>query len=528
MKDTHTLPEIELELTLRQKFRKRPDLWYAHRFGGDLHDFYWRIHSPEKYSTHEWDGTKEPIATMFRALVKKKWVGIEAATGVGKTYTAPLVIFWFLDCYENSLVVTTAPKKSQLKAVLWKEIEKRYRNFKLIKPLSDLYAEPRIQVIANNPDFADWKVIGEVAGVESGAEVAQKMAGHHAENMLFVLEEASGITEAIWNAIVNTCTASNNLILAIGNPNSQTDTLHKHCLMERVEHIRISALDHPNIVLQQEIIPGAVSQASIDMRAKEYGIESHLYKSRVRGISPEQSTDSLILAKWIDACYQLELPQDDSENAAGVDVANSKDGDAASVAYGQNNHLLDLREFPCPNANHLAYNLIWDDLELQERGFEIYGIPTLAYYQIEGNIGVDAVGVGVGTINAFTDEDFDVTGLQGGALKLAIPKDAEGRELYTFGSLRDQMYFQARQDLQHQRVALHIPKHIFKQLKRELIMPRYSTKTGKIKVEAKEELKKRLGKSPNLADAFVYWNWMRHGWYAPQSTGFFIGAVGSH
>jgi len=66
-----------------------------------------------------------------------------------------------------------------------------------------------------------------------------------------------------------------------------------------VQHIRISAYDHPNIVLKRSIIPGAVTQKSIDIRRDEYGEKSNLYKSRVRGIAPAQAADSLIQRQWI-------------------------------------------------------------------------------------------------------------------------------------------------------------------------------------------------------------------------------------
>jgi len=533
---------IELELKERELYQKRPDLWLVHRFGAKLSDVKWQLHDPEKYATHEWDGTREPIWEIFKSLSNQEWVGVEAATGVGKTYIAPLVIFWFLDCFDRALVVTTAPKKSQLKSVLWKEIEKRFGDFKKIHPRSEIYAEPKIQVIADDKDFADWKLIGEVAGVEAGAEVATKMAGQHAPNMLFVLEEASGISQPIYNAVVNTCTASNNLIFAIGNPNSTDDVLHRHCTMGGVKHIRISGFDHPNLVTGQEIIQGAVSASSIERRLKEYGEKSTLFGSRVRGICPEQSTEALIRAEWIDDCFEngADFEIDEERlNSAGVDVANSKDGDKGAVSYFNGHQLLHLEEFPCPNANHLAYNLVYDESELLEKGFSVYHIPTLEAYDIVENIGVDAVGVGVGTVNTFIDEGYDVTALQGGALKKAIPHDngyddpyddnkkKKPKPLYSFPSLRSQMFVQLKTDFQNRQIDLsHLPKATFLALKKELVSMTYSTKTGQTKVEAKESIKKRLGKSPNLADAVAYGNWMSHGHYMADDEDVFVGACG--
>ncbi|MDR3678901.1 MAG: hypothetical protein P4L41_02970 [Flavipsychrobacter sp.] len=63
----------------------------------------------------------------------KRRVAIEAATGTGKTFTLSRIVLWFLDVYEDSLVVTTGPGESQLKHNLWAEIEKFKDKFKRLR-----------------------------------------------------------------------------------------------------------------------------------------------------------------------------------------------------------------------------------------------------------------------------------------------------------------------------------------------------------------------------------------------------------
>ena len=51
-----------------------------------------------------------------------------------------------------------------------------------------------------------------------------------------------------------------------------------------------------------------------------------------------------------------------------------------------------------------------------------------------------------------------------------------------------------------------------KQLQKELCIIKFQANSAHIEVEKKENIKKRLGgKSPNIADAVVYWNWTRKG-----------------
>jgi hypothetical protein len=103
--------------------------------------------------------------------------------------------------------------------------------------------------------------------------------------------------------------------------------------------------------------------------------------------------------------------------------------------------------------------------------------------------------------------------LQGGQLAKAIQKDAQDKPLFNFNSLRGQMYWELREDLRLGNVRFCVKdKTLLKLLVSELVIPKVEQKE-KIAVESKDAIKKRLGHSPNLADAVVYWNWIRKGHY---------------
>lgn len=530
---------LELAKRSREKsYQRNCDTWLRDRFGEKETLYKWSV-LPE-YENHEWDGTPDPFFTAIKALADGRWVGIEAATSTGKTYFLPRIIYWFLDTFPNSLVITTAPKQDQLRKVLWHEMGQAFPKFKRIRNFAEFLTlsvkvdgrSARTMNMNKEGVYSDvaapgHEAIGFVAGVGAGEDSATKFQGFHRENMLIVLDETPGIHAAVLTAIINTSTAKNNLVIAVGNPDSQIDPLHQFCELQRVEHIIISALDHPNVVCKKDIIPGAVTQSSIDFRRDEYGEESWLYKSRVRGLAPEQGAESLILGSWFDTCDVFEKDKfhgeerDDSEssNAVGIDVANSQNGDAAAVAFGRGNELTEIKEFQCPNANHLAYNLIYDTSTLRTKKCHVYEVPLLEHYEIEDrNIGVDGVGVGSATVNTFLDEGINCVSLMGGQLDYAMRTGTEGEDLYKFASLRAQMYWELREDLRTNSVIFNISNTKYRrQLKKELITPKFKIQGGKIFVESKEEIKKRLGKSPNLADAVVYWNWVRKNYYKQQT-----------
>ena len=515
------------------EYRKNPDKWLVERFGEELRSLKWSEYPG--YENHEWDGTPDPLYRMWKRLCEgpHKWAGAQSATGTGKTYTLARVIFWFLDVFDDSLVVISAPKEDQLNKQVWAEVGKAFPKFKRIRPFAELqksvlYVDNR----QSNEKRARHIATTFVAGVGADEESATKAQGFHRENMLILTEETPGMPLPTLTAFTVTSNSANNRILAVGNPDSIVDPLNNFIeTYNKVEGVRISGMDHPNYVLDKEVIPGCVTRQSVAMINNKYGAESAFAKSRTRGICPSQGTDSLIRMEWIARCtlnspeYKLHGPIEDdrSSNSLGVDVANSDTGDNAALAWGKANKLVRLHEFPCPDANALAYNVIYEDHEIEEMEeiIPLYGTAKLSNMGVSANhIGVDTVGVGAGTGNAFTEKGFDIIPLQGGQDKRFLPidelheetkgfSDTSVKYMYEFVSLRAQMYWELREDLRLGNIILDLPPQILSQLRKELVLITYQTKS-KIIVESKDDLKKKMGgKSPNMADATVYWNWCR-------------------
>jgi hypothetical protein len=456
----------------------------------------------DAYAGHKWDGTANPLKAVLDALANGESVGVESATTTGKTFLAACIVLWFLACFKNALVPTVAPKEDQLELHLWKEIGKLWPRFRAAYPVATK-DHLRIRMV---PGEDAWAAVGFVAGV-SAQEVegsATKAQGFHAEHMLIVFEETPGIKPAIMTAFKNTCRAPHNLRLGLGNPDNQHDELHKLCQSARVRHVIVSAYDHPNVVMDDpNFIPGAVSRQGLEDSVVDDGADSDIFKSRVRGISPSQSVYALIRQEWLDAAAaRFEMNKDKAPPksvkwALGVDVAQSEKGDRSAVSRWRGNTLVGLDVKPCPNATQLGRST-W--LLATEMGCEPW------------HIGVDPIGVGAATVNALDELAANADAHQLGwavqhlnAGYTPLSKASKAPDANLFLNLRGQMYWQLREDLRQGRIA--IPK--IPSLHRELTTPTFEIKSGKVVVESKDEIKKRIGKSPDAADAVVYGNWVR-------------------
>lgn len=479
-----------------QFYQTDPTAWFVDKLGVREETIIWSLNPG--YQKHAWDGTKDPLHKVLLNLADNKNVGVESATGTGKTFLAAGVTMWFLTSWENAIIVTCAPKEAQLTLHMWKEISRNWGQFKLAYPKATysklrLRMKPPIVGEENAPPSEVWAAVGFGVGVGAEEQSATKAQGFHAEHMLIISEETAGQHPAVMTAFANTCVGDHNLMLALGNPDNEHDQLHKFCISSGTEHIRISAHDHPNVVCDNpKIVPGAVTMKSLLKRKEDYGEDSILYKSRGRGICPSESSDALIRRIWLDNAFAkrtdlklLEVYRRNSSPALGVDVANSPNGDKAAVARGEGAIFHEVLSKQCPDANEYGRETV---------------MPLMHQYRISPrNVGVDTVGVGVGCYNELKRLKLEPVPLNGGNTVEPVGEEK-------FGNLRCQMWWQARVDLEKGNIII---MEYDEELFMDLLTPTWKTKGGKIWVESKEEFKKRLGRSPDKGDAFVYWNWVR-------------------
>ena len=491
------------------EYAERPVEWIVEKLGIPIKTLRWSLN--DGYPDHKWDGDKDPIILILEALARGEDVGVESATGVGKTFIAAAIVLWFLACFENSLVITAAPKEDQLLLHVWKEIGNLWEPFEKLFPQAELITG-KIRMKPMDAGKEKWAATAFVCGVGADEESATKAQGFHAQHMLWITEETPGVHRAIMNAIAHTRTDDHNLHLALGNPNHRQDELHRFCENKWVKHIRISAFDHPNIVSKRSIIPGAIGPRRLGERIEEYGEGARLYQSRIRGISPAESEDALIKWEWCVAAAERYNDQSFRVGTAalGVDVANSEDGDKGAIARWDGACCTEVEDFKCPDANLLGSRVV---AEMIDRGID------------QRQVGIDSVGVGAGTVNECKRLGKKVRQIS--SATKAIPRldtdlmwaetneeSTTGRfesrgprvvEVERFDNLRSQVWWWMREDLRKGTCALPDDKELFQ----DLTTPTFKTDNGIIRVEKKEETVKLLKRSPNKGDACCYGNWVR-------------------
>jgi hypothetical protein len=192
------------------------------------------------------------VALQLRGLAAPQVFRVEAGHGVGKTAGAAVLVNWFFDSFAPSVVYTTAPTDNQVRRLLWKEI-KSLRSGKGL-PGKVLPSDPEMIVAANH--FA----VGFTTS-DNGGQGTSRFQGQHGEYLFFVLDEAEGVPEFVFNAVNAMMTGGRVVLcLMLANPQTRTSAFYKAGQASGVQNYRLSVLDHPNVVQGTEIVPGATNR----------------------------------------------------------------------------------------------------------------------------------------------------------------------------------------------------------------------------------------------------------------------------
>ena len=203
-------------------------------------------------------------------------VAIKSGQGVGKTGMEAVALLWFLSCFPYPRVVATAPTKQQLHDVLWSEISKWMSRSPLLSSILK-WTKTYIYMIGNEKR---WFAVARTA------TKPENMQGFHEDNMLFIVDEASGVADPIMEAILGTLTGENNKLLMCGNPTRTSGTFFDAFNGDRALYQRhtVSSADSPR-----------TNKQNIEALIRKYGRDSNVVLVRVYGEFPnmEQGFRSL-------------------------------------------------------------------------------------------------------------------------------------------------------------------------------------------------------------------------------------------
>lgn len=390
----------------------------------------------------------------------RRRISIRSGHGVGKSTAVSWLMLWFLLTRNPCKVVVTAPTAPQLFDALFAELKRWVKE--LPEPIKEL-----LEVKQERIEFKASPESAFISARTSRAEQPEALAGIHSENVLLVADEASGVPEQVFEAASGSMSGHSACTILIGNPVRGSgyfyDTHHK--LSSEWFTMRVSCEESPR-----------VSKEFVREIAMRYGEESNVYRVRVLGEFPKADDDTVIPYELIEAATSRDVSANpDAHEVWGLDVARFGT-DSSCLVKRKSNVILDIRT--------------WRNMDLMT----LTGAVVAEYNAADTKpleILVDSIGLGAGVVDRLRELRLPARGIN------VAESPALGN---TYANLRAELWYKAKAWLEKRDCK--IPNH--ERLIGELAAIRYGfMSNGKLKIESKDEMRRRGLPSPDVADAMV-------------------------
>lgn len=399
-------------------------------------------------------------AEALRSIAEGSRVAIRSGHGVGKTALEGWVILWFLFTRPHSKVIATAPTVRQLYDILWSELSKWLKRSEL---LLELFEWQKTKVVFKS-EAERWFATARTAARP------ENLQGFHDEHLLFVLDEASGISDEIFEAINGALTGSDNRLLMCGNP-TRNSGFFKRAFFEDRTMYRVQKVSSAE--------SGRVSSGYCEQLVRQYGSDSDVVRVRVLGEFPKSESDGLVSLESVEAAMMREL-QYKGSLVIGVDVAR-QGNDLTAFAARIGDCALPIETWRHSDLMATTGKIVHLTRDLMER----YGKSRVS-------IRIDDDGIGAGV----TDRLREVLHVA----KITPCHNGGKARNKKYANFVTECYFTLRERLQEGAISL--PRD--DELSAELTTRKYSlTSSDKLILERKDEFKKRIGRSPDRADALA-------------------------
>lgn len=267
---------------------------------------------------------REILETIPKAIKERKGIAIKSGHGVGKTALASWIINWFMSTRLNPKIPCTAPTQHQLYDILWSELRKWHQK--------NIYGATFDWTATK---FFNKKYPETSFAVARTARTPEGLQGFHGEDLLFIVDEASGVASEIIEVIEGSQTQEGSCVILLGNPTVLSGGFYDafHSKREFYYCFTVSTID----VAQER--PDIADPNYGPKISKKYGEDSDVYRVRVLGEFPTAETNTLIslsLAENASTRVQELGPHEIVE--IGVDVARF--GDDETTIWSRVNNVI--------------------------------------------------------------------------------------------------------------------------------------------------------------------------------------------
>lgn len=221
------------------------------------------------------------ILTAYQRAANKKGkreISIVSGHGCGKSSSFAWIVFHFLFGFENANIACTAPSREQMEDVLWKEISLWHSRMQ-IQTIRSWFAITSDKITVKNREKQWW-----ARAKTASKDKPEALSGVHSDNVLFLIDEASGVDDVVFENGTGSLTNDNYVFIMISNGTKTSGLFYRsHNSPDEqsmYEHLQFSSEDSPIVT------PGFCAKI---LKKANNDKDNDLYRVRVRGLFPKTS-----------------------------------------------------------------------------------------------------------------------------------------------------------------------------------------------------------------------------------------------
>lgn len=420
------------------------------------------------------------------ALPVQRKVAVRGPHGLGKSWMGSVLVNWFATTRDlrgaDWKIITTASAWRHLEVYLWPEIHKWAGRIDF-ETLGRSPYNPRTELL----DLRLKLNYGAATAVASNQP--ERIEGAHADELLYLLDEAKIVPPATWDSIegafsgAGSDTDANAYAFAMSTPGVPAGRFYDI-------HRRAPGLEDwwvRHVTLEEAIAAGRVSGEWAKQRKLQWGADSAIYHNRVLGEFHASDEDAVIPLAWLEAAIErwhvwdrAGRPSPGGPLWTGVDVGRGGDETVLAARDG----------WAITLEGHRRRDTMATVGMLQAR---------------EGRAIIDVIGLGAGVYDRMRELHHRPEAYTGSGK--AHRRDRSGK--YGFTNIRSAAYWHLREllDPAYEPMLALPPDDL---MISDLTTPTWQVTTGvppKIQVEVKDKVVERLGRSSDRGDAVAMAMW---------------------
>lgn len=455
------LTELHRDAARRELLKRSyadPLQFVQHAFAWGENDLKDRT-GPDEWQTDFLNQLSEAIDARQPGEVIK--MAVKTGRGVGKTAMEAWLILWLMTTRPNFAGFATANTGDQLDDKLWRELALWHG--RAVNKDEFTWSASRFY---HNSAKNTWGV----DALKQSEHNPDALGGLHnnGRGQCAIVDEGSGVSGPIYDVIEATMTDPDSFVFVFGNPLRKSGRFYE--LFTRFAHRW-----HTFTVDSRK--SNVANQNTIREAIEDYGIDSDYVRMNVLGDFPKADSQTLIPLPLIDAALVRKTEGNDAYRPVwGLDVARFGD-DRTSLCIRRHRKVEKVET--------------WRELDTMQTAGRI----KLAYDECARDdrpsmIVVDVIGIGAGVVDRLRELELPVRALNVSEMPAVRSK---------FHRLRDEMWWKGREWFEGLNVECHD-----RQIAAELsdVLFNY-TSAGQIKVEPKQDIKERLGRSPDVGESLL-------------------------